>query len=1435
MLDPESFHPAVAAWFTGRFAAPSPAQAAAWPPIRAGRATLISAPTGSGKTLAAFLAAIDALVRCAARDALPDAVRVVYVSPLKALSADVRINLEEPLAGIDRELERLGLPPGRIRTLVRTGDTPAAERRAMARRPPHILVTTPESLYLLLTSAGGRRMLQDASTLIVDEIHAVAADKRGAHLSLSMARLEHLVRASGGTLQRIGLSATLRPIDELARFLCGPRADGGDPAATCAIVDASRRRRLDLALELPASPLTAVTAGDVWNEIHARLTALIEQHRSTIVFVNTRRMAERISRALGERLGAEVVAAHHGSLAREQRQQTERRLKAGELRAIVATASLELGIDVGSVDLVCGIGSPRAIATALQRVGRSGHVLGGVPRGRIFPLSRDELVECAALLDAIRRDELEHLAIPRGALDILAQQLVAAVAAEEWCEDDLYALARSAWPYRDLPRADFDAVVEMVAAGFATRRGRRGALLHRDTVHGRLRARRGARLVALTCGGAIPDTADYRVVQQPQGVFVGTLNEDFAIESSAGDVFQLGNAGWRILRVEQGRVLVEDARGAAPSIPFWLGEAPGRSDALSHAVSRLRREVGRRLAAPDGAAAAWLADEVGTGAPAAAQLVAYLAAGRAALGTLPDRERLVLERFFDEAGDQHLVFHAPYGSRVNRAWGLALRKRFCRSFNFELQAAATEDAIVLSLGPTHSFPAADAFGFLHSGSVRELLVQALLDAPVFPIRFRWNASRALALPRWRAGRRVPPRLQRMEAEDLLALVFPDQLACLENIAGDREIPDHPLVRQTIDDCLTEALDVVGLESLLAGIETGRIAVVTRELTEPSPLAHEALTARPYAFLDDAPLEERRTQAVRARGWIDAATAADLGRLDAGVIDRVRAQAWPQIEGPDELHDALLTLGFMTPAEGRAHAPAFAALAACGRATVLAGGARGVELWVAAERLAQARAVHAAATLCPPLALAPPLDRPWEPEAALAELLRGRLSAAGPIGVAALAAPAGVAPAAAADALAELQRQGYALAGRFTPGATEEEWCERGLLARIHRGTLDGLRREIEPASPAHFMRFLLAWQRVDPAARAEGQGGLALVLAQLEGFETAAGAWEGEVLPARLAAYDPAWLDALCLAGRIAWGRAGAPGAAGQRPIRTTPIALLPRATASAWRAAAGDGDAPPSTGARAVLDLLARRGASFFDEIVAGTGLLRTQVEQALAELVARGAATADSFTGLRALLTPSDRRPALDGKHRAAAAVLGMEHAGRWSRLEPSAGRPADAAEIAARALLARYGVVFRRVLERESLAPPWRELLAVYRRLEARGEIRGGRFVDGFTGEQYALPEAVGQLRAVRRRKPDGALISVSAADPLNLAGLVTPGDRVPALPQNRILYRDGAPLAILESGASRLLAELPAPEAWEARQALVRRRIPPLLRAYLGRSA
>ena len=1460
------FHPIVSAWFDGRFGRPTPVQEKAWPAIAAGRDALIAAPTGSGKTLAAFLGCLDALVRRAdAEGSLPDQTHVLYVSPLKALSNDVQRNLERPLAEMADVAAGLGLAPPPIRTALRTGDTTAKDRRDAALRPPHVLVTTPESLFILLTSESGRKGLASVGTVIVDEIHAIAGDKRGAHLALSLERLDDLVVASGRPRpQRIGLSATVRPMEVAARLLVG---NGREAPA---IVDVGQRRDLDLAVELPRDELGAVCTNEQWDELYARLAELASRHRSTLVFVNTRRLVERVAHHLGARLGEAAVAAHHGSLSRARRFDAERRLKAGELRVVVATASLELGIDVGSVELTCVVGSPRSIATALQRIGRSGHAFGQTPKGRLFPLTRDQLVECAGIVRAARRGVLDAIALRDAPLDVLSQQIVAACAAEPQGEDALFELCRRAAPYASLRREDHDAVVAMLSEGIATRRGRSGALLHRDAVNRVLRGRRGARLTAVTSGGAIPDNANYDVVLEPDGTRIGTLDEDFAIESMAGDVFLLGNTSWRIRRVETGKVRVEDAKGAAPTIPFWLGEAPARTPELSDEVGALREEAaavacgGGPMAAAAPRGLVPIMDACAVDARGAELLRDYVLAGRAALGAVPSRTTVVAERFFDEAGGMQVVLHAPFGGRINRAWGLALRKRFCRSFDFELQAAATDDGVLLSLGPQHSFPLEAVFEMLDPDGVEEILVQAVLQAPMFGTRWRWNATRALALRRQNGGKRVPPPLLRMRSDDLLAAVFPEQQGCQDNHGGVMrdaiDPPDHPLVKETIRDCLTEAMDVAGLRQVLAGLRSGAIARVAVDTPEPSVFSHEILNANPYAFLDDAPLEERRARAVSVRRGLPAEVADRIGGLDADAIAAVVAEARPEVRDPDELHDVLLDLGALPERDGgaagwRAHLDVLVAARRAAR-LVDAGGSA---LWVAAERRGIAAAVWRERRFEPELA-APegsPGARAWDRDDALVEIVRARLALAGPITAAELAAALAIEEDDATIALARVENEGNAIRGRFrtgpgaalpgagappadeardqagAPSSVAIEFCDRRLLARIHRRTVDRLRAEIEPVTAADVIRFLLSWQGLKPGTHRHGKEGVRRTVAQLQGVELAAGAWEHEVLPARVARYEPAWLDALCLSGEIAWGRlsprdfatdlSGEAVDAGKStrraPTRAAPITLARRKDLAWLLAARGEpSDEGLSDPARAVLRALREGGAAFTDDLAAAAGRAPAEVEEALWELVGAGLVTGDGFSGLRALLAPAAQRSLGDrgriGRWRRPAAPLVA--AGRWALLRaPAPAGEADPVEALARQYLARYGIVFKDLLAREmgrasdaGKLPTWRELLQVYRRLEMRGEIRGGRRVGGVVGEQLAPPPAHQARRAHPPPPRRGEVVRLSACDPLNLVGVITPGPRVPAVLGNVVAFRDGVPIDPAAPAADPTSADLAA---------------------------
>lgn len=1421
---PRGFHPAVSAWFAGRFRQATEAQARAWAVTSQRQHALIAAPTGSGKTLAAFLSAINELVVEGLERPLEDRVYVLYVSPLKALSNDVQKNLQAPLAGIRDRLLEMGLPDVDIRDGVRTGDTPQAERERMRRKPPQILVTTPESLFILLSSESGRRALRGVRSVIVDELHALAGSKRGAHLMLSLERLSALV---GDEPVRIGLSATVKPLEGMARYLIGTRE------APVAIVDTGHVRDRDLALELPESPLEAVMAGEVWAEVYNRLAELVKSHRTTLIFVNQRRLAERAARHIAERVGEEHVTAHHGSLSREHRLKAENRLKNGQLKCLVATASLELGIDIGDIDLVCQLGSPRSIAAFLQRVGRAGHAIGATPKGRLFPLSQDDLLECTALLDSAERGELDAIVAPEAPLDVLAQQIVGEVGSGEWRLDDLYAAVQRAQPYAQLARERFDQVVEMLAEGYDTQRGRRSAYVHLDAVNGRLRPRKNARLTAVTNAGVIPDQFDYEVILAPEGHRIGTLGEDFAFESLPGDIFQLGNTSFRVLKVETGQVIVEDAHGEPPTMPFWFGEAPGRSDELSTAVARLNAEADALLSDPEEpelieparieALKARLR-QLPIPEPAVQQLGDYLAAARAALGALPTRELLIFERFFDEVGDTHLVIHAPLGSRINRAWGLALRKRFCRSFNFELQAAALEDSIILSLGPTHSFPLGDVAQFLKSATAREVLVQALLDAPMFATHWRWNACTSLAIRRRSGDRRTPPQIQRSQGEDLLATVFPDQLACLENIAGDREIPEHPLVQQTIHDCLTEVMDVDGFLSLVGKLERGEVRIVSRELNAPSPLAESILSAKPYAFLDDGDAENRRTMAVKTNRLTDADTAAGLARIPPEVLAEVLEEVFPAFASPDELHDALLVHGALTAEEVRRGHPDGEALAGAlaeqGRATFAA--SQGGGLWIATERLARWQLLVAGLVVVPPIRAT---GNASGYEEALTEMVRGRLELLGPTLQETLVADLGLPDGAISGALLRLEGEGAVMRGDPL-GTGEERWCERRILARLHRLARGRKRESVRSVAPAQFMRFLLRWQGVvrgDDDPRREGVEGLAAVMAQLEGCTVSAAAWEDQVLPDRVRRYTADQLDRLCASGQLTWCRAGAPSNEGAGPVKTTPILFSPRAELAHWRRGATGVTDGLSAKARRLLDSLQAFGASFLEDLGADTGLLRTEVEAALAELVARGLVHSDAFAGLRALLASGKTRPPARGRRQQ---VPALEAGGRWALMRkprPSlseAGLADPAVEHVARVLLRRYGVVFRALLARESQLPPWRELFYVYRRLEARGEVLGGRFVQGFSGEQFALADAHAALRRVPEAVAADEFVSLSAADPLNLQGVILPGEKVPALAGNRLLLEGGRVVAVLAGKDVRIGDPQDEGRAWALRQRLLR---------------
>ena len=1434
LFDPpgmEDFHPAVRAWFGQRFHdGPTPPQRDAWPHIAARRHTLVAAPTGSGKTLSAFLVAIDRLYKAHDRGEATDGItRVIYVSPLKALAVDIAENLEQPLIEIGSVAKSMGLTAPTIRIGVRSGDTPTSQRAAMVKKPPAFVVTTPESLYLMCTSSKARAALSTADTLIVDEIHSLARDKRGSHLSLTMERLDHLCSEAFGTPPvRIGLSATQKPISTVANLLVGTRTDATG-APDCAIVNSGHVRDLDLDLVIPPSEMEAIAPAEQMGEILDQIADLVAEHTTTLVFVNTRRMAERISHELGERLaerfpdgfgdhgaagvGAEAfVAAHHGSLSKDRRALVEQRLRAGDLKALVATASLELGIDVGPVDLVCQLASPRNIATFLQRVGRANHNRYGIPKGRLFPQTRDDLVECCALLSAVHSGRLDALLPPDAPLDILIQQLVAEVSAREWEVQDLFDLVRRAGSYRNLSQDDFDQCLAVASEGVQTGRGVRSHWIHHDDINGEVRGRRGARMAALTSGGAIPELGDYRVLLNPDDTFIGTVNEDWATESMPGDIFTLGTHSWRIRRIEPGVVRVVDAEGLPPTIPVWFGEAPGRTVELSEEVCEIRREVETRLRAGDpDAARAWLMGAAQIDREPAEQVVRYLAASLAILGTLPTRDRLVIERFFDETGGMQLIVHSPNGARLNRGFGLALRKKFCKNFDFELQAAASDDAVCLSLGPQHSFPLGDVAGFLKSNSVEQTLTQATLvpPSPMFLSRWRWNLNRALLVLRWKGGRKNPPPIQRMEADDCMAALFPLAAACQENVSGPIELPDHVVVRQTMDDTLREAMDVDGLRAMVERIERAEIDIVTVDSTEPSPLCHELLVGKAFTFLDDAEAIDRRSRAVPLRRGLPVELT-EIGKVSPEAIAEVASQVIPNPTTPDELYELIESL-VVTRAQD-VWRPMFESLSEVGRG-VAEFDANGHEFWsVGATRIA-------AASLRPDLW--PDIEVTSEDRAqALTVAVRGRLDLCAMTTAESLANQLGVDRSGIEFALVGLENEGFAIRGTWAAGGVSapasdgvgiptdvpaKQWASRRLLARMHVYSQKSKRARVDPATAQDFMRFLFEWHHVAPGTQRSGVEGLTTAVAQLQGWHAAAASWEPDLLRARLADYSGELLDRRSLAGDLTWGRLVTSANPSARPTasKSTPITLALRDDLD-WlllahrRSPTSDDKADITNTAEGlsphaveVLDVLANRGARFHHQLAQDAELPALEVEQALWELVWNGHIHADSFHALRSLFESRDRgqAPRRRGLRRGTAVRIGGE--GRWTVLgERTTTADADElAEAVAEQLLARWGVVFHALVATETLAVRWREIQWALRRLEARGTILGGRFVSGFGGEQYASPEAANMLMRVRKVPRTGTAIEISGCDPLNLTGVISPCPRVPARRTERVRYVDG----------------------------------------------
>jgi ATP-dependent Lhr-like helicase len=1371
------FLPFVRRWFGQTFSEPTVAQREGWPAIASGCDTLIVAPTGSGKTLATFLWALDHLHRLGLEGRLGDRVYVVYVSPLRALNNDIEKNLREPLAGLRAAALADGLRPPEVRVAVRTGDTLAAQRQAMTRRPPHILITTPESLYILLTAERFRPALAQARFVIVDEIHALLGGKRGSHLALSLERLQALVEARepGARPQRIGCSATVRPIEEALAFLTG--ATGREAR----VIDAGFSRALDLEVVAPVDDFLTASSDTIWDSALQQLAELVQAHRTTLVFAQSRRAAERLARDLNDRIGDGRVAAHHGSLSRRARLEAENRLKNGELQALVATSSLELGIDVGAIDLVVQVQSPRNVAAGLQRVGRAGHQLGSVSKGRILVTKGEELMEAAAVVRSIRERTLDRMVMPEAPLDVLAQQIVAAVAAESITVDVLYARFRQAAPYRSLGREDFMSVVQALSEPLpAEVKGVTPRLLW-DRVNDRLHARRGSRFLALTSGGTIPDAGLYDVFVADTDLKVGTLDEEFVTESLPGDVFLLGSNPWRIVKVRAGRVLVEDARGMSPTIPFWKGEHPSRSYELGLAVGRLRRDAAERLDALD--FAHWAMTECGCDRRAASAMQAWLIKAGEVLDGIPDDRGLVVESFADEMGGRHAMIHSVFGMRVNGAWGMALREKVRRVFGLAAEASHVDDGILLSFAPGQVPPAPERLLTLVAPEeVEGLLGRALIGSPLFGTRFRHAAVRALFIARTQGGQRVPAYLLRLKAD-----------ALMEAVGGQAEFP---IVAETLRECFHDALDVPRLKRLLERLHDGELWKRHVDAALPSPFVYPLLLAWDWAYLDAGHAEERRSDVVLMRKAWSAAP----GPLQPEIVTAVEAQLQrtaPERQARDsnELAAALDDLGDLTDEEVADRVTAapgglLAALAAEGRVTtVTLGGNR--RAWIPATDAALYAALPG--------------------EVALERVALRALRTRGPLTALWVSQRYGANLDATTRVLEGLAARGLVRRAEFMPGTTDPQYVHVAVLAEIQRRQVHARRVPRPLATPEQLSASLLRRHHLHPDHRLAGPPGVLAALELLQGEDLPIRVWEQALLPARVEGYEREWLDRLGLAGEIVWtvfeGRNVDPRRAGR-------VGVALRENLGWLRERPG----PPPAVDPAIKNVflhLQLRGASFVQDLARATGLATAETLAALWELFWAGLVSPDSFSAIVAGTTPS--RPAVPSIRRrrrrgqARGLLPRLPVVGRWSALgDDEALAPEEREEARAQLLLSRYGVVARELADGD-----WSTLRHTLLRMEYGGEVVRGYFVEGLSGEQYAQASALDDLQVPARRAEPHVLVNM--LDPANVwpraFALVRPdGMRAGAtrIPTSWLVFRAGRPVLLAEAHGR----DLTTLAGWEA---------------------